>query len=360
MSLEKQVNESIQEKNILKSCYVTRDQLAAISQNIMNSFSIIHFNSRSVKKNFDNIDNLLHSCRSNFSVVALSETWMNDSNGDNFELYKLPEYTVYNVNRKHKKGGGTALYIKSDIDHTFIKELSYTIENCFEVVTVQINVKHGQDMVVACLYRPPNVSIKVFLEHLTVYLNKIKSKKMFICGDFNIDLLKSVDDHDTGNFLETMFSYNLYPLIDKPTRIQEMSCMAIDNIFTNILTSDIKSKILIDDTSDHLPVLCIYNNETIKHINGIATVKIRRITEKRIEELISVLSDTNWDDVYGAEDVNVANKKFTSKLVSVSILPQLSKIIEKLFEIRLRRYIDEKVLFYLRDDMAFVKIILLT
>ena len=276
VNLEKQVNERIQERNILDSCYVTRDQLSAIAKNIMSSFSLIHFNSRSVKTNFDSIDNLLHSCKSDFSVVALSETWMNDNNGDSFESYKLPEYTVYNVNRKHKKGGGTALYIKSDIDHTFIEELSYTIENCFEVVTVQINVKHGQNMVIACLYRPPNVSIKTFLEQFTVYLNKIKSKKVFICGDFNIDLLKTVDDHDTGNFLETMFSYNLYPLIDKPTRIQETSCTAIDNIFTNILPSEIKSKILIDDTTDHLPVLCLYNNEEIKHINCTDTVKKKK------------------------------------------------------------------------------------
>ena len=28
------------------------------------------------------------------------------------------------------------------------------------------------------------------------------------------------------------------------------------------------------------------------------------------------MSDTNWNDVYGTEDVNTANERFTSKLVS--------------------------------------------
>ena len=265
---------------------------------------------------FDSIDNLLHSCSTQFSVVALNETWMNEKNGDSFELYKFPEYEVYNVNRQNKKGGGTALYIKSAIDHLFIKDLSYAIENCFEVVTVQINVKHGQDLVVACLYRPPNVSISVFLEHFTAYLNKIKTKKVFICGDFNIDLLKSVNDNDTGYFLDTTISYGLYPLIDKPTRIQETSCTAIDNIFTNIITNSIKSKILIDDITDHLPVLCIYSRDDVKQINCSNTVKRRKVTEKTIGELKGVLNNINWNDVYETEDVNMANKKFTSRLMS--------------------------------------------
>ena len=129
------------------------------------------------------------------------------NNGDDFSLFKLPGYAVYNVNRQHKKGGATALFIRNEIQHSYLDGLSYSIEDCFEVVTIQINVKHGQDMVVACLYKPPNVRINAFLEHFTEYLHKIKNKKVFICGDFNIDLLKTDNDYDTGNFLNVMFSH---------------------------------------------------------------------------------------------------------------------------------------------------------
>ena len=313
--LDKSVKHNKLQQHAKESCYITRDQLTSKSKDILQSFSLIQFNCRSVKKNFDNIDNLLHSTGSIFSVVALSESWMSTSHGDSFKLYKFPGYSVYNVNREHKKGGGTALYIKSDIEHTYASELSYSVDECFEVVTVEINVKHGQNLVVACLYKPPNVRMNIFIHNFTAYLNKLKNKKVFICGDFNIDLLKSESDYDTGHFLDTLFSYGQYPLIDRPTRIQERSCTAIDNIYTNIITNEIASNILIDDTTDHLPVLCIYNQDDIKHVTVSKTVKKRRVNEKNITSLINMLKDVNWENVYDTDDVNIANKNFTSKLV---------------------------------------------
>ena len=259
MFLEKSVKQNKIEKHLSNSCYLSRDQLSSMHNNILQSFSLIHFNCRSLKKNFDSIDNLLHGCSSKFSVIALSETWMNDANGDCFSLYELPGYKAHNVNRQNKKGGGTALYVKSELDHTFIHELSYTVENCFEVVTVEIKLKNHPNIVAVCLYRPPDVNMKVFLDNLSSFLNKLKNKKVFMCGDFNIDLLKSESDYDTGKFLDLMLSFGQYPLIRLPTRIQETSCTAIDNIFTNITESEVISNILIDDVTDHLPVLCRYN-----------------------------------------------------------------------------------------------------
>ena len=65
---------------------------------------------------------------------------------------------------QYKKGCGTALYVKAEFDHSYIHELSFSDENCFEVVTVEIKVKQGQGTIVECLYRPPNVSMKLFMD----------------------------------------------------------------------------------------------------------------------------------------------------------------------------------------------------
>ena len=57
--------------------------------------------------------------------------------------------------------------------------------------------------------------------------------KKFICGDYNINLLKYEDDTYTKNFVDTMCCMGLTPVTNMPTRITEFSSTLIDNIFTN-------------------------------------------------------------------------------------------------------------------------------
>ena len=198
---------------------------------------------------------------------------------------------------------------------TYIHELSYSVENCFEVATVEIKVKHGQDIIVACLYRPPNVSVTYFMDTFVAYLNKIKNKKVFICGDYNIDLSNSESDYDTGKFLDLMLSYGQYPLIKLPTRYQGNSCTVIDNIFTNITEREVASNIVIDDITDHLPVMCVYNDNIGRETRS-NVVKKRMVTEKNMNCLVDTLSAVNWNDLYDVNDANSAYKMFSKKLIS--------------------------------------------
>ena len=226
-----------------------------MSQELDKSFSILHVNSRSIKSNFDNIVNFLHCSDFNIKVLGLTETWMNDAKGDTYDQYNIHGYSVYYVNRI-KKGGGVSLYINDELQHKSIKELSYSIVDCFDVVTVEIKESQANSFYVSCLYRPPNVCMKYFLEHYTAFIQKLNGKKVFICGDFNIDLVKNVISVETNNFLDLVYTNGQYPLISLPTRITSSSATAIDNIFTNVLDKDVISKVIINDITDHLPVLC--------------------------------------------------------------------------------------------------------
>ena len=80
-------------------------------------------------------------------------------------------------------------------------------------------------------------------------LNKTKHKH-FILGDFNFDLLDS-SDQLIESFTDTMFSFNYYPLINKPTRITENKNSAIDHIWTNITNTKISSGIITYSLADH-------------------------------------------------------------------------------------------------------------
>ena len=77
-------------------------------------------------------------------------------------------------------------------------------------------------------------------------------------ADFNIDLL-DVNSNNLETYVETMFDYNFYPLINKPTRIVKDKFSAIDHIGTNVTGAQIKSAILTHEIADHLPVIQVSN-----------------------------------------------------------------------------------------------------
>ena len=79
---------------------------------------------------------------------------------------------------------------------------------------------------------------------------------MYICGDFNIDLLKYKIHQNTSRFVVMIFSLGLFPLITKPSRITQQSHTLID-IITNNIQQKTNSDLLLNDISDHLPVFVI-------------------------------------------------------------------------------------------------------
>ena len=71
--------------------------------------------------------------------------------------------------------------------------------------------------------------------------------------------------------METLTNLNLHPTITRPTHITHHSATLIDNIFvTDNLHRNFESTILIEDMSDHLPILAmlkqtrLLNTEPIK------------------------------------------------------------------------------------------------
>ena len=112
-----------------------------------------------------------------------------------------------------------------------------------------------KNVIVSCLYRTPgsNSYTNDFSEILyDLYSELSVTKTIFICGDFNLDILKHNSDHAVKHFLDTMYSLGLYPLIYHPSRITNHSSTLIDNIFTNAKEYNNVSGLLVNDITDHL------------------------------------------------------------------------------------------------------------
>ena len=73
-----------------------------------------------------------------------------------------------------------------------------------------------------------------------------------ICGDMNIDLLKTHSDPNAANYLDTLVSNCYLPaIITLPTRVTKTSSTLIDHIFKRISQTEFLGGTIEYDISDH-------------------------------------------------------------------------------------------------------------
>ena len=246
------------------SSYMVQDEVNAIfkSKQSILGFSVFHVNIRSLLGKLDDIKSLVANMHQPFSVIGISETWLNDTTQD---LVNLPGYIFLSNHRTTKPGGGVGLYLQNDFEYKVLPESNFSDPDVIESLFVEINVPNGKNIIVGTVYRPPNQHLPLFLEKFNQILINVSKydKHCYIMGDYNIDMFRLNEHAPTQEFVDSLFSHMFYPLINRPTRITAHSATLCDNIFTNHLTQTLLSGILINDASDHLPVLAFILNETI-------------------------------------------------------------------------------------------------
>ena len=230
---------------------------------IQKIFNIFHSNMNGLETKFDILHNFLSGSVSAFDILGITETSESDANSftSNVSLdgYK-PFYTPTN-----SRNGGTALYVKSNLD-SFERTDFKSQTDLFESVWVEINNKRSKNIVCGCVYRHPNYQISDFLVYLDNVLQMLskENKEIYICGDFNIDLLKIDDINSYLEFYNLLSSYSLLPLIIHPTRVvdgQEPSL--IDNIFSNNVSDEIISGNIYLTLSEHFTQFASVKKEKI-------------------------------------------------------------------------------------------------
>ena len=80
------------------------------------------------------VNTLITSTKSNLSVIALSETCLNESNPN---LFQIQGYSFYSLERPaHKRGGGIGLYISDSFNCHMIDDFPVLNEN-FECLMIK-------------------------------------------------------------------------------------------------------------------------------------------------------------------------------------------------------------------------------
>ena len=228
----------------------------------------------------------------------------------NEEIFELENYVSYYNSRISKQGGGVAIFVHSSLECITVDNLTKCVDNCAESLCVEITLKNCKKIFVSCIYRFPSTPISSYIEFMESFYVKSRRKTMFLCGDFNINLLKYEEHIDTNNFTDQLFIAGFHPLITRPTRITCHSGTLIDNIFTNELKTDIQSGIIINDISDHLPVfqICDYVFNVHKVFRKPSSKRL--LNKENIDTFSNELMNVNWDEIISTDDVNLGYDNF--------------------------------------------------
>ena len=296
--------------NYIDTCdYHDEDSFKRMAKDSANTeFSILHLNIRSILSKYDDFKTYIRSLEHEFSIIGLTETWLNSSNANDFPL---PNYHNTGMVRKNKQGGGVSLYINKSYQFRERFDLATNENDVIESQVIELTAK-PKNILIGIIYRPPNGKVEEFKECLSGLLQTLdlENKKCFLMGDFNLDLLKIEENRHIKDFTNIMFSSAFYPLISRPTRISNTSATLIDNIFVNKIEESYKCGILFTDLSDHLPVfLTTSNSLRLKRCNAV-TIKQRLINEKTINRLCQDLEHQDWNEVYSFDDVQNAYDHF--------------------------------------------------
>ena len=126
-----------------------------------------------------------------------------------------------------------------------------------------------KDLIIGVIYRTPDTDVKDFNVKVSNILDQIGThkKKVYLMGDYNINLLNSGTHEHISEFVDILYSNEFLPLISRPTRITSTSATLIDNIMTNCLDNFYNSYIngiLVTDISDNFPVFHVNRSLTVE------------------------------------------------------------------------------------------------
>ena len=268
------------------------------------TLSVIHFNIRSVETNITHLEALLSNLQQSPDIIALTETWLDESN---MEKYILDGYKSFHVVREPKKRGGVSIHVRDTLMCDKISEFSY-INNLIEICTIVVSI-NDQKYVIAAIYRPSTKyeKIKEFRKELTPILKSqlFKKSNSFVIGDLNIDLLIHGQHQETNEYLNLLQTYNYMPVITRPTRFPQGRQLGtpslLDHLFINFSPAS-TAGILHYDITDHLPIFL--NLHLPKPIETSYSIKFRIFNEENETKFTRKLAYTLWEEILIDPDVN--------------------------------------------------------
>ena len=212
---------------------------------------------------------------------------------------------LVNANRRLTAHGGLIIYIHNDFEFKELNEelLITQTSNSLESMFVEVWRKNytNQKYIIGNIYRLPlydSNNLTSFTNEYIDILNTLRnrSKFVYLCGDFNIDLLKLNSNNNYNMFFDNVISSGFVPKITLPTKICDTSSTLIDNVYTNTIDKKHTSGILIRPISDHQMYFCILNENYTKANNAHRYIEVEICNEYSIDQFRNEIANANIYD----------------------------------------------------------------
>ena len=292
------------------------DYVHIVPDVIRTDLVVMQFNIRGIGSKrsqlIDLIDNSVHNKQ--VDVVLKSETWLTEFSPE----IDIPGFNIYRQDRLHKKGGGIAILISSNLRSVIRHDLSSKLEES-ECLTLEIRLRNGDRCLVSSMYRPPNSNTQRFLasyNSLICAMKRENPKGIIIGLDHNLDFLKADKHQATNDFIQSNLDFGLIPTVTRPTRITNTSATLIDNIIVSQnLCGAYTSNILINDTSDHLPTFCVLSS-LISVKKEPTIIKSRDTRLRNMVALKKQIRDYDWSplmsDPYPSKNMECVHEQLST------------------------------------------------
>ena len=305
-----------------KCDYTELDECNNLNPNNYNLI-VMHLNIRSVLCHQQELCQLIRSTEkknSRIDVILLCETFLSSKTKS---MVNIPGFSHICNYRKSKKGGGISILLHEGIPYKCRSNLDIFKEGLTESVFAEIRSKNGKQIIIGSMYKPLNVNIDQYSNNLSTIVNKIRSAtggltpEIIIGMDHNINLLNSATHLPTHNFMETLSNLNLHPTITRPTRITHHSATLIDNIFiSELLHRNFESSILIEDISNHLPLLTMLKQTRLLNSEPLE-FNSRCLNDEKLKHVNNILMNVDWIGLLTGTTSNQKFNQFSDKVDSV-------------------------------------------
>ena len=257
--------------NLEETEYYSHEKLKSLIQAKGKSdISAIHINIRSLPSRIGDLTNTLSSLDFYPDIIGLSETKITIKANSHFNPC-IPNYNFFQ-SQSSTCSGSVGVFVKNKFVVKVRNDLDITVPGLFE--TVWFDIEHntrGKKSTFGIVYRHPGFTdIPFFQRKLDTTLHKLNRSKnsFFIMGDFNINSLHYDSFHNIKDFVDMVHTHSVVNLINKPTRFpigaQLGSPALLDHFYTNQPNKINKVGLLVDDISDHFPIVTIISEKMKK------------------------------------------------------------------------------------------------
>ena len=181
--------------NIKLSEYTDVNTLSESLRSAKSSLSILSLNSQSLNAKFDDFQIAIEQLNRNnqISVICIQETWLSSESPTS--LFDLPNYQLISRGKYCSNHGGLITYIHNDFnwEPVSIKDQTTGWENL--LVKISHNSQNSKKYIIGNIYRLPSETVndlQTFNDEFLETLEILQSKRLqvYLCGDYNINLLE--------------------------------------------------------------------------------------------------------------------------------------------------------------------------